>query len=267
MHTLARSRRETVSAPLPGPHADGSAVHALSRDGRTLEIRVAGPGDLQRVLDLYRGMSQGSLRSRFLGSGDQLAREAAERACGPGDPSRLALLALRSETVVGIAEYAAADEATSAEVALAVADSHHHLGIGTLLLEHLVHAARSYGITVFTADALAANHAVLQVFADLGLHVEHRFGAGEVYCVVHLDPDERYLAAVDERGRRADISSLVPLLRPESVAVVTGAHGVASSSAETVERRIAASGFGGRVIPVGLTADMDPRAAPGASPP
>ncbi|GAA3898383.1 hypothetical protein GCM10023084_58610 [Streptomyces lacrimifluminis] len=57
--------------------------------------------------------------------------------------------------VIGLAEYEAGDDAASAEMSIAVADTLHHHGVGTLLVEHLVSAARADGITTFTADALS----------------------------------------------------------------------------------------------------------------
>nr|WP_322973340.1 hypothetical protein [Actinacidiphila soli] len=49
-----------------------------------------------------------------------------------------------------------------------------------------------------------------KVFADLGLNTTRHFDGTEVRCTIRLDPDEHYLAAVDERGRTADTASLRP---------------------------------------------------------
>lgn len=92
--------------------------------------------------------------------------------------------------------------------------------MGTLLVEHLVSAARAEGITIFTADALSENHEVLKLFADLGLRTDRRFEGPEVRCTIVLDQSDTYLTAVEERGRAADVASLKPLLQPKVVAVV-----------------------------------------------
>ncbi|MGK5446711.1 N-acetyltransferase family protein [Streptomyces radiopugnans] len=156
-------------------------------------------------------MSPENLRLRFFGSGRELGRQAARRVCGPPRPGSRALLALHEGRPVGIAEYEGEDgTGGTAEVALAVTDEFHHRGVGTLLLEHLVHAARAAGVTAFTAGALADNHAVQEVFADLGLRTTRRYDGGEVRWTIRLDPDEHYLTAVDERARTADAASLRP---------------------------------------------------------
>ncbi|MFH0245316.1 GNAT family N-acetyltransferase [Streptomyces sp. HK10] len=226
-------------------------AHALLADGRTVEIRPARPEDRTGVEGLYGRMSPENLRLRFFGSGRELGRQAARRVCGPPRRGSLALLALHEGRPVGIAEYEGEDGSAgrTAEVALAVTDEFHHRGVGTLLLEHLVHAARAAGVTTFAAGALADNHAMRKVFADLGLHTTRRHDAGEVRWTIRLDPDEHYLTAVDERARTADAASLRPLLRPRSL-VVVGAGGPEGAAGRAVLRNLRRAGFTGRLLAV-----------------
>ncbi|WBB61954.1 GNAT family N-acetyltransferase [Streptomyces sp. WMMC500] len=226
------------------------AAHALLADGRTVLIRPARPDDHDRLLELYRWMSPENLRLRFFSSAARPGRWAAERACDPGRTGHTALLAELGERIVGVAEYEKAEPGSaSADLALTVADDLHHHGIGTLLLEHLVHAARTDGVRVFTADALADNHEVQQVFTDVGLRVTRRLDGSELRCTVELEPDERYLEACEERGRTADTASLQPLLRPDCIAVV-GAGRSPGSVGRAVLRNLRRGGFAGRLLAV-----------------
>ncbi len=228
-------------------------VHALLADGSTVEIRPARPQDRDEVLRMHREMSPGATRLRFFAVNPRYAQETAERVCAPGHPGYRALLALADGRVVGVAEYtvlpASPGAPVSADIALAVAEGRHGRGIGTLLLEHLVHAAREAGISGFTADALAENHEVLKVFADLGLRASRHFDGTEVRCTVHLEEDEHYLAAVDRRGRVADVASLRPLLLPRSVAVA-GAGRRAGSVGRAVLGNLRSGGFTGPLYAV-----------------
>jgi acyl-CoA synthetase (NDP forming)/GNAT superfamily N-acetyltransferase len=224
-------------------------THALLADGSTVQIRSARPEDHQQVLALYETMSVENLRLRFFGASRRSGRLAADRMCAPPAPGHHALIALLDGRIVGVAEYETGSDPASAEIALAVADDLHNRGVGTLLLEHMVHAARQAGITTFTADALADNHTMLKVFADLGLHTARRFDAGEIHCTVRLERDEHYLTAVDERGRTADTASLRPLLRPASIAVV-GAGTKPGSVGRAVLRNIRRAGFSGPLLAV-----------------
>lgn len=227
-----------------------NAAHALMADGSTVLIRPARPDDRDRLLELYRRMSPENLRLRFFSSAARPGRWAAERACAPGRTGHTALLAELGERIVGVAEYEKAEPGSvSADLALAVADDLHHRGIGTLLLEHLVHAARTDGVRVFTADALADNHEVQQVFTDVGLRVTRRLDGPELRCTVALEPDERYLEACEERGRTAGTVSLEPLLRPGCIAVV-GAGRSPGSVGRAVLRNLRRGGFAGRLLSV-----------------
>ncbi|MFD7663825.1 GNAT family N-acetyltransferase [Streptomyces sp. NPDC059788] len=228
----------------------GSSVHALLSDGTTVCIRPAGPGDHGRVLRMFTGMSPENLRLRFFTVGTDSAVLAADRVCAAEDGDGGALLALAGDEVTGTAEFHRRDPGrASADIGLAVADAWHGRGIGTLLLEHLVHAARRAGVRRFTADALTENHLMLKVISDLGLRTARRFDGPEVHCTIELAEDEPYLSAVEARGRTAGVASLQPLLRPASVAVV-GAGRAPSSVGRALLGNLRAHGFTGRLAAV-----------------
>lgn len=226
-------------------------AHALLTDGRTIEIRAARPEDRAMVLRLHDEMSSENVRLRFFSAGSRLAAQATDRACAlqhPGHRTLVAYLGSRGQ-IVGIAEYATGADPTSAEVTVTVADAFHHRGVGTLLLEHLIHTARADGLRQFTAVTLADNHAMLRVFADLGLRVTRKLTEGEVHCTIPLAEDEGYLTAVEQRGKTADAASLQPVLRPRSIAVV-GAGRKPTSVGRAVLKNMRRSGFTGRLYAV-----------------
>lgn len=224
-------------------------VHALLADGSTVCIREVRPGDHASLKGLYDGMSAGNLRLRFFGASRRVAEQAADRACAPRRPGCRALLAEAQGRVIGLAEYVAGGDSKSAEISIAVADGLHHRGVGTLLVEHLISAARAEGITTFTADALSENREVLQLFADLGLRTARHFEGPEVRCTVELDEDETYLSAVETRGGAADVASLQPLLRPDAIAVV-GAGRRPGSVGRAVLHHLRTGGYTGRLFAV-----------------
>ncbi|MEV6103492.1 bifunctional GNAT family N-acetyltransferase/acetate--CoA ligase family protein [Streptomyces sp. NPDC051940] len=234
-------------------------VHALLADGLTAQIRPARPEDLGDLLRFYDEMAAENLRLRFFVPSRRSGRQAAERVCRGERPGYGALLAHHAGTLIGVAEYERLDTGGThpvlAEISLAVGDDFHHRGVGTLLLEHLVHAARLDGVAGFTADALAENHEMLKVFADFGLHTTRRFEGTEVHCAVSLTPDEDYLTAVDERGRRAATASMRPLLAPRSLAVV-GAGRSPGSVGRAVLKNLRRAGFTGRLMAVNPNAQM-----------
>lgn len=225
------------------------SVHALLADGTTVCIRPVRWSDHDQIQGLYEEMSPENLRLRFFAASRRSAGLAADRACGAARPGYRVLLAETAGRVIGLAEYDTGGAGSTAEISLAVADGLHHRGVGTLLVEHLVSAARAEGINAFTADALSENHEVLRLFADLGLRTARRFEGPEVRCTIALDESDTYLTAVEERGRTADVVSLQPLLRPRTVAVV-GAGRKPGSVGRAVLHQLHGGGFTGRLFAV-----------------
>ncbi|MBN0042746.1 GNAT family N-acetyltransferase [Streptomyces actuosus] len=224
-------------------------VHALLADGTTVCIRTVRPEDHERLRALYDTMSADNLRLRFFSISRRSGLRAADRACAPARPGYRALLAETQGRVIGLAEYDTGGKGDTADISVAVADGLHHRGVGTLLVEHLVSAARADGVTAFTADALSENRDILRLFADLGLRTARHFDGPEVHCTIRLDQDDTYLSAVEARGRAAAVASLRPLLRPDGVAVV-GAGRRPGSVGRAVLHHLKAGGFTRRLFAV-----------------
>jgi acyl-CoA synthetase (NDP forming)/GNAT superfamily N-acetyltransferase len=224
-------------------------AHALLADGTTVCIRPVVSSDHDQVQGLYEEMSADNLRLRFFSASRRSAALAANRACARPHPGYRGLLAETEGRIIGLAEYDTGGTGDTADMSIAVADGLHHHGVGTLLVEHLVSAARAEGVTAFTADALSENHEVLRLFADLGLRTARRFEGPEVRCTIALDESDTYLTAVEERGRAADVASMQPLLRPKAVAVI-GAGRKPGSVGRAILHQMHAGGYTGRLFAV-----------------
>jgi acyl-CoA synthetase (NDP forming)/GNAT superfamily N-acetyltransferase len=235
---------------------DTGQVYALLADGTTVEIRPAGPGDYDAVRAMHEAMAPDNIYLRFFSYSRRSAEIEAGRICQDPTPGNAALLAFCDGELVGVASYAELiGHPGQAEVAFAVADHMHHKGIATLLLEHLVSLARNRHITMFTAETLTENLAMLEVFADAGLPVQRHF-AGEAYELTFPLPRDEdgtaldaYLSAVAERESSADIASLRHLLAPESV-VVIGASRRREAIGRVILENIRAGGYAGRLYTV-----------------
>ena len=229
--------------------------YALLADGTTITIRPAGPGDSGPVRQLHEDMSPGNLYFRFFSLSRAAAEQEAARVCRAAGQDHGALLGLLGDELVGVASYEPTTDPRTAEIALAVADGMHGRGIATLLLEHLVSLARARGIKVFTADALAANSAVLQVLNDAGLAVRRKFDGDAVELTMPIPQStalgeaSTYLDAVAGREKHAGVASLEPLLAPRSAAVVgVGRH--AGSLGRMILLNIRDAGFRGALYAV-----------------
>jgi acyl-CoA synthetase (NDP forming)/GNAT superfamily N-acetyltransferase len=240
--------------------AGSGQVYALLADGTTVEIRPAGPGDFGAVKAMHEAFSPDNTYMRFFNLSRTAAGTEARRICRDPSPDQVALLALSDGEVAGCASYvtvgdrAPGRQSGVAEIAFAVADHMHHLGIATLLLEHLVSYARSHQITTFTAQTLSENRAMLNVFADAGLPMERHFEDGVFETTFPLPAAattfaDSYLDAVADRERSAEAASLRHVLAPESV-VVIGAGRRRGTAGRAILDNIRAGGYAGRLYAV-----------------
>jgi acyl-CoA synthetase (NDP forming)/GNAT superfamily N-acetyltransferase len=236
-----------------------ASVYALLADGRTVEIRPTRPSDFDAVKAMHEAMSPDNAYLRFFSLSRLAAGQEARRVTrGPG-PDHAALLALFDGQVAGLASFevarAGAPGGRTAEVAFAVADTMHHRGIATLLLEHLVSAARAMQLTALTAETLRENTGMLRVFSEAGLPVVTKVEAGVVEVTIPLPPDdagqqlEDYLDTVARREGASNVASLRPVFAPESVAVI-GVSRRTGTVGRTVLDNIRSGGYRGALYAV-----------------
>ncbi len=108
--------------------------------------------------------------------------------------SRVALVVERAGELIAVGRYDRLDDPRVAEVAFVVADTYQHQGLATMLLHRLADAARSIGITRFTAEVLAENRAMLSVFHGAGFPTESKTEWGTVVLTMTIAPDLREAA-------------------------------------------------------------------------
>jgi acyl-CoA synthetase (NDP forming)/GNAT superfamily N-acetyltransferase len=232
-----------------------AGVYALLADGTTVQIRPAVSGDFEAVKAMHEAMSPGNAYLRFFSLSRTAAEQEARRISREPGPDHAALLALLGDEVIGVASYEVARNANTAEVAFAVADTMHHRGIATLLLEHLVSLARASQIEAFTAETLSENTGMLRVFSDAGLPTHSTRAEGVVTITIPLPPDdtgkqlEEYLDTVALRERSASVASLRPVFAPQSVAVI-GASRRQGTVGRSVLDNIKSGGYAGRLYAV-----------------
>jgi acyl-CoA synthetase (NDP forming)/RimJ/RimL family protein N-acetyltransferase len=235
-----------------------TATYALLADGSTIEIRQATPRDFDAIRDMHADLSPNNAYFRFFNLSPKAPEREATRVSRPRDDKHVALLALLSGQLVGVATYEVIEAPDRAEIAFAVSDDMHGRGIATLLLEHLVSLGRQRNLTAFEAETLPDNYAMQRVFADAGLPVQKRFADGVIELKFPLPAadSERldsYLDKVAVRASRAEVASLRHLFQPASVAVV-GAGRQRGTVGREILHNIVAGGFPGDVHAVNPSA-------------
>ncbi len=218
-------------------------------DGTGVRVRPIRPGDADPLVAFHAGLSAETIHRRFFSAHPSLSPEEARRFTTVDYARRMALVAEWRGRLVAVARYEGLEDAEVAELAVVVDDDFQGRGVGTVLLEQLAAYARRRGIERFEAETLPENVTMLRVFDDLGLERSQRVVDGTVVVTLELAPTPPYLAARDRRERRAIARSLVPMLEPQSVAVV-GASRQPGAAGHELLRALLAYDFAGRVYPV-----------------
>lgn len=239
-----------VIAEPPADYPSEWAQDAVSGGGEAIRVRPIVPGDSEALHAMVRGLSHQSAHDRFF---------AVEGDLEPGDlhsftrvdyHDTMAFVAIQDGNLVAVGRYnVLADDPTTAEAAFAVGDRHQQKGIGTLLLFRLTAYARACGIERFRSHVLADNHVMMRVFRASGYRVERQLEDG-VYSITfpahEVDED---VAVRAEWERRMAARSMMPLMAPQSVAVVG-----ASRDPEAIGGRLFSNllngNFSGPVYPV-----------------
>lgn len=188
---------------------------ALLADGTAATIRPYHPADAGELERFALGLSAESRRLRFHGS----SAGARPSALLGGIGSR-PFVALRGDALIGVACYVPLIEPATAEMAVAVADSEHGRGVGTVMFEALADAARAEGVSRLLALVLTENRDMSRLLEDLGFQLARHASGGVVEFTIDLADTAEHLDAADRRAHAATRASLEPLMRPASIAVL-----------------------------------------------
>lgn len=150
-------------------------VVGLHGGGAALISRIA-RDDAPALQRFIRDLSSASRYRRFLMGIRELPADSLTRFTQP-DPSREAVLVAThlhpwpSGSIIGMAQYAGADDVEGSEIAVVVGDAWQRQGLGSHLLGTLLSVAVEAGIKRIHADVLADNHAMQQLGHKLGCEI------------------------------------------------------------------------------------------------
>jgi len=139
------------------------------RDGRTAQLRPAGPEDRDAVQQFVRGLSPLARRRRFFAPVAELSPDQLDRMTRVRNPREFVLVAedATAPRIVALAQYAFDDE-REAEFAVVVADDWQRVGLARQLLDALAARAAAFGIAVLNGIVLAENWPMLGLAAAAG---------------------------------------------------------------------------------------------------
>jgi len=155
--------------------ASNYSAEEILRDGRIITIRALHSEDKPLWQDVWEHMSDTSKYYRFFTPKKAMSEAEVAYFTQLDFIKHVGLLALvhnaeGQQDPAAVGRYYLTEKSFEcAEIAFAVEDEYHGLGIGTLLLKHLAIIAREAGIKEFVAFVLAENSKMLEVFENFGL--------------------------------------------------------------------------------------------------
>jgi acetate---CoA ligase (ADP-forming) len=227
----------------------------ILRDGRTLRLRAPASSDRGALVEFLGRLSSESLRMRFFATLRPDAR-LVDPYLDSNWEQRGALMGTLAvgddERVVALASYARLRDPRAAEVAFAVADAEHGVGIATRMLEQLAQRAASEGIERFIFEILPANASMLGVVAGSGFEISRETSKGVVEITMSIEPTATYSGHVDERDHIGIAASLAHFLDPASIAVY-GASARRGTIGGELFRNVLRGGYARPAYPINRT--------------
>jgi acetyl coenzyme A synthetase (ADP forming)-like protein len=215
-------------------------------------VRLARPGDLEALTDLFQRLSRKSRRHRFF-STEGPAPALFRFLCDSSHPEKqLTLVVSRTsagrEEIVATGSYIGKDD-KSAEVAFAVEDRFQGKGIGSHLLERLALLAAKAGFTRFWAVTHLDNQGMIDVFRHSGFSTRETLEGSTVEMDFSVLPTEESVALSEMRDRVVTAASLRWFFKPNGVAVI-GASREPSSIGYRILQALMLNRFQGPVYAV-----------------
>ena len=150
------------------PYPSALEADATLRDGTGVRLRPIRPEDARMELAFMEALSDHSRYMRFFNAARTMSPRLLARMTQIDYEREMALLALIDTAMVGVARYSPLSDGLSCEFAVVVADLWHGRGIASLLMRHLIQAARGAGYQRMTGSVLANNHDMHRLMAHLG---------------------------------------------------------------------------------------------------
>jgi len=154
-------------------------------DGPELNFRVVKPVDEDKLRDLFYNLREEDIYYRFMCALKTLPHSKAQSLVVLDYEEKFAIAGYvgdeTDESFVGVARWLLDRPTNMAEVAFTVHPDWQKKGLGVFMMKKLVEVAKEKGISGFTAEVLATNKKMLNVFYKSGFSVHSQLDEGVYY--------------------------------------------------------------------------------------
>lgn len=142
-------------------------------DGRVLQIRPTRPEDINALRKLFGGLSRNEIRMRFLHAMNEVSDRQIKQFTQVDDQGAMNFVLAgiefyKEQELFGNVQLLSDQSKEWAEFAILVRSDLTGVGIGRLLMEHIICFARKQGIRSIFGESLVENEAMLRLAARMG---------------------------------------------------------------------------------------------------
>ena len=162
-----------------GEYPEHLEAHKTTRTGLRVLLRPVRITDEAMLKSFFYSLSDKSMYTRFMSARKDMPHERLQEYTVIDYTREMVILAVTeqpAEEVVGLAEYYMDEDYLTANVAFTVRDEFQNKGVGTELLNYIVHLARREGLHALTAEVLIENRPMMRVFEKLKLPMDVHTG-------------------------------------------------------------------------------------------
>jgi acetyltransferase len=156
-------------------------------DGTDIIIRPIRPEDAEMEQEFVRNLSKESRYMRFMQALRELTPDMLVRLTQIDYDREMAFLALTrqdgKEVEMGVARYAINPDKSTCEFALVIGDEWQNRGLGGLMMQTLIDAARAKGLRTIEGEVLPHNNGMLKLMQRLGF-TRHQDGLDDGVVMV-----------------------------------------------------------------------------------
>lgn len=142
--------------------------------GLRVHVRPIRANDAGYLVAFHERLSSNSVYRRYFSVHPELSEHEVQHLTCVDYADRMAFVVEDGDRLVAVGRYDRVPDTANAEVAFVVADGYQHQGIGLMLLDRLVDAARRWSITTFIAETQADNRDMMGVFESSGYPVSSK---------------------------------------------------------------------------------------------
>jgi acetyltransferase len=173
------------------------------KDGTPVTLRPIKPEDETLFHEMFKSLSEETMRFRFFEIIKELPHETLTRYCNLDYDREIAIVAelQKERKIIGAARLVSEPGGKCGEFAVVVADQWQRLGLGAKLTDYIIAIGRENGLEKIYGYVSSNNFKMIQLCTKLGFQL--KTSNGEILATLHLSPPSTETLVTDQTVKDA----------------------------------------------------------------